>query len=243
MAQPVKTFDIGGVEFKFIAVPAGQASIGLPKDEVERINTENMGKISAVTDSWPEQPVKTDLFWILNQEISELQWAAVMDPGQLQTARDEAKTKISYEHIQAFMTTLAEKAGFSRGVFRLPTEPEFEVAAKTVDPSGSKYSTDTKYRCFDREARSISVLRDEPDTVVSLLGGVWEITGSDYLPYEKKYAMRVEHGKIALRGGCNACQPHECLPASRWGLFRDNLNRSNVGFRPVALFQNAPSNP
>jgi ergothioneine biosynthesis protein EgtB len=91
---------------------------------------------------------------------------------------------------------------------RLPTEPEWEVAAAEADPSAA---------CFD-----LAALHPRPavdlggDRPAQLFGDVWEWTSSAYLPYPGFHpaagAVGEYNGKFmvnqqVLRGGCCATPP------------------------------------
>lgn len=232
----VKNFSVDGIRFNFIAVPGGTTTLGLPREKVVEISRQFPGVEVAVVNSFPPRQVNVRPFWILENEISEHQWAAVMDPTKLRGAKYAAQVNVSYEAVQLFLQKLSKMLG--RRV-QLPSEAEFERAVQLLDPTGREWPTDTKTTCLSRSARSSAQQFTQRERGVNipakLLGGVWEMTRDPWRSFGS-YDV-VDQGAITLRGGCEACAPHECLPASRWGLPKNDVSLPYMGFRPVAYFQ------
>lgn len=230
-----RSFEVRGVSFFFVPVPAGETTIGITRTEVQEIKKRFAGRDVATDDSFPQRTEHVDAFWILDQEITEQQWAAVMEPEKLGTARNTPKTDVSFEQAQDFMRRLrAEKS--LRVDF--PSEVQFEHAAKTVDPTGKSSPTDTSLTCIDREGAASYQYGNRRDTVTArdLLSGVWEMTLTNWRSYPGNEGREDDSGAIAVRGGCTACSPHECLPVSRWRRSKEEAHPM-IGFRIVAYFK------
>lgn len=239
MGDRVKSFNGDGVRFNFIPVPGGKTTLGLPRAEVVKISRQFPGVEVAVTDSFPPRQVNVPPFWILEDEISKVQWAKVMDPTKLGEAKHTAHVNVSYEAVQLFLQKLSKMLG--RRV-ELPSEAEFERAAQLLDPTGREWPTDTNTTCLSRSATSFAQQfaqrKRGVNIPVNLLGGVWEMTRDPWRslnPFNGN--EEVDQGAIVVRGGCMKCSPHECLPASRWGISKDRVSRPSIGFRPVAYFK------
>ncbi len=111
------------VGMEFVLIPAG---------------TFTMGAI----DSYPdEQPIRTvhisQPFYLGKYEVTQAQWEAVMgyNPSAWRGQRNLPVEQVSWEDVQEFLRRLNTEEGRTR--YRLPTEAEWEYAARAGTTSGA----------------------------------------------------------------------------------------------------------
>ncbi len=137
--------------FEFIVIKAGKFMMGSPKSEVGRSGDEIQHEVTI-----------TKSFKMSKYEVTQAQWTAVMGKNPSRFKGDDLPVEtVSWDDAQAFIAKLNDgtdrcgdtstKAGFDKawstsGCYRLPTEAEWEYAAragtttpfytKTKDKSG-----------------------------------------------------------------------------------------------------------
>ena len=124
-----QTFSVNGVSFDMIAVEGGTFTMGA---------TEEQGS-DAKSNEKPTHQVTLSSYYIGKTEVTQALWEAVM--GSNPMISKGAKFPVGYvtwEDCQEFITKLNELTGKK---FRLPTEAEWEYAARGGNKSkGYKYS-------------------------------------------------------------------------------------------------------
>src|SRR5580704_16195497 len=112
------TNDLG---MEFVSVPAGQFSMGC---------SEGAKPVECSADEKPRHTVQiTKAFEIGKTEVTQKQWQAVMglDPSRYKGDTLPVE-QVSFQDVQVFLSKLsARNDGF---VYRLPTEAEWEYAAR-----------------------------------------------------------------------------------------------------------------
>lgn len=110
---------IGQSTFRLRAIPAGTSTIGSPGGESGR------GR-----DETPVTVRFSTTYWLGDSEVTQAQWAAIMGglPEQAFSGPDLPITEISRAQAEAFCGRLAAQVPGLR--LRLPTEPEWEYAAR-----------------------------------------------------------------------------------------------------------------
>lgn len=123
-----KNFNIDGVEFKMVFVEGGTFTMGATPEQEE----------DAFDNEYPTHRVTLSDYYIGETEVTQALWKAVMGNNPSFFKGDNLPVeKVSYEDVKTFITKLNEKTGKT---FRLPTEAEWEYAAR-----GGKKSKGYKY--------------------------------------------------------------------------------------------------
>lgn len=135
----VKTFEANGVKFNMVAVEGGTFTMGATKEQISDADDYD----SDADDNDQEKPahqVTLSSFSIGQTEVTQALWVAVMgnnpsgSTGNLQCPVEQ----VSWADCQKFITKLNQITGQN---FRLPTEAEWEYAARGGNKSkGYKYS-------------------------------------------------------------------------------------------------------
>ena len=128
-----KTFTINGVTFKMIYIQGGTFTMGATSDQGS----------DAYSDEKPTHKVTLSNYYIGETEVSQQLWQAVMgsNPSYYKNYRKPVE-QVSYNDCIIFISKLNSITGQN---FRLPTEAEWEYAARGGKKSrGYKYSGGNK---------------------------------------------------------------------------------------------------
>ncbi len=227
-----------GTPFTFVEIPAGRFVMGSADDEAGRARDE--GPRREVTLSRP--------YWLGKYETTQAQWRAVM-PENPATFQDYATSAahpvegVSWPDVQQYLARLN-----ARGVgrFRLPTEAEWEYAARAGTSGRFPWGNDASYRELPQhawfysraEGRSHPVGGKKPNPwgLYDLFGGVWEWCEDWYGPYPPGPAVDprgpAEGIARCIRGGSWFNEPEALRPANRHRHPPDS-RQTNLGFRLV----------
>ena len=124
-----ETFTVNGVTFKMIAVEGGTFTMGATAEQGS----------DAYTNEKPTHQVTLSSYSIGETEVTQALWEAVMgtNPSQFAGNPERPVEKVSWNACQAFISKLNQMTGKN---FRLPTEAEWEFAARGGNLSqGYKY--------------------------------------------------------------------------------------------------------
>ncbi|MBF0270743.1 MAG: formylglycine-generating enzyme family protein [Magnetococcales bacterium] len=118
--DPVEERLFAGIPF--VHIPAGCFGMGSPAGEAGRDG-----------DEGPQHEVCLNGFWLGRHEVTQGQWLRVMgnNPAHFALSEHHPVERVSWEETQAFIRKLD---GLGDGPFRLPSEAEWEYAAR----AGSK---------------------------------------------------------------------------------------------------------
>jgi formylglycine-generating enzyme required for sulfatase activity len=153
-------------------------------------------------------------------------------------------TCISKMDAEAYIEWFSHKTGVN---FRLPTEAEWERAARGTDgrifPWGNTFDP---WRCNTAESvkkgttpvGSYSPSGDSPSGTADMVGNVWEWTQSPFLPYPYNPLGTIEdsraRGRYVVRGGAWYYTRKLARCAAREGILPHYLSPS-IGFRLARL--------
>lgn len=221
-AQHTKIFKIKGVELKMKEVKGG---------------TFTMGKLSGDTladaDEVRRQVTLKD-FYIGETEVTQALWEAIMPKNRSKhKGADQPVEYVTYDMCQEFIARLNQLTHYQ---FRLPTEAEWEYAAR-----GGQKSKDYLYagsNQIDEVGVSLSNLQGgnhysvaqfKPNELglYDMSGNVWEWC-EDW--YRKTPDSRPSGNFHVLRGGGYDCSPRYCRSTNRF-MYDQRRRRKAVGFR------------
>ncbi len=240
-----KTFK-NSLGMEFVLIPAGSFMMGSPPDEPHRDKDEARHKVTI-----------TRPFYIQTTEVTGKQWRALSGWKLFgrHKSTDKPVVKVSWHDCMRFIEKLND---LNEGVYRLPTEAEWEYACRagsqeaytwgeTIECSKAMYGNNRLKSgvCTEfNEARGLPV--DGPAPVKSyepnrwglydMHGNVWEWCADWYGPYPKHPVSDPkgpESGEVRVRrGGSWFRFGWYCRSANRnWGRL-DNRYQT-LGFRVV----------
>ena len=237
--RPERTVALGrGATMRFVEVPAGEFDLGSPATEAGRAGDE--GPVRRVTLPRP--------FLLGKFEVTQAQWRAVMgDNPSTFRDRDWADAcpveRVSFHDVRQLLEKLN---GLGVGTFRLPTEVEWEYAARAGSATRFPWGDDPGYRELRAhawingasEGRTRPVGGKKPNAwgLHDMLGNVWEWCADPFAPYAAEAtaggpsaaagAMRV------IRGGSWFNEPEAQRPANRHR-HPEESRLTNLGLRLV----------
>ena len=122
------TFTVGGVSFTMVYVPGGTFTMGATSEQGS----------DAYNDEKPAHSVTLSSYYIGETEVTQALWTAVMGSNPSRFKGDQRRVEgVSWNDCQTFISRLNAKTG---NQFRLPTEAEWEYAARGGHSGGSKYA-------------------------------------------------------------------------------------------------------
>ena len=220
--------EIKGIEF--IRIPAGVFRMGSNRQESD----------------FHERPVSrvriSQAFEIGKYEVTQSEWSAVMgeNPSVASACGQCPVDNVSWDDLQEFIGILNQAVGRTTPdiIYRLPTEAEWEYAAR-AGTTGERYSSDLSavaWHAGNSGGRSHAVggKRANAWGLHDMLGNVWEWTQDWYGPYEgggKTDPAGPRTGSYrVVRGGGWASGVRDCRAAYRLDYAPANYSEG-IGFR------------
>lgn len=239
--------DAGKTKIAVVRVPPGTFMMGSPLV----ITADDGWKLCA---SCPvrnnvERPVHqvtiTDDFWMGEFTVTQGQWQAVMggNPSYFRNVGPDAPIEsVDFRDVQVFLAKV--NATQSRWIVRLPTEAEWEFAAR-AGTTGETYGPLDQIAWYrDDSGSSIHPVGQKAPNAFGLydmLGNVWQWCQDWFGSYTSAAAIDPQGpssgDRRVTRGGCFYCDGvHERAPRRNRDL-EDHSSRS-VGFRIAAVPRN-----
>ena len=176
-------FTLNGASFKMVRVEGGKFQMGATSDQGQY----------AESDEKPAHEVTLSTFRIGETEVTQAVWLAVMgaNPAHFM-GNDRPVENVSWDDCQEFIQKLNQLTGRT---FRLPTEAEWEYAArggkksKGYMYSGSAKATDVAWytkNTHDSGSREVKTRLPNELGLYDMSGNVWEWCQDWYENYSSK---------------------------------------------------------
>lgn len=198
LTKDIETFEVNGVKFNMIKVEAG---------------TFQMGKSANGNDKTPVHTVTLSQDYYIGEiEVTQALWEEVLETNWSFNDGDNYPAySISYNDVQFFITKLNQKTGRQ---FRMPTEAEWEYAAKGGKKSkgyiysGSNTIDDVAWYESNSDLKAHLVKTKSPNElgIYDMSGNVWEWCYDWYESYSSAAVTDPTGPKSGshrvARGGC-----------------------------------------
>jgi formylglycine-generating enzyme required for sulfatase activity len=227
----------GGVRMGFVGVPAGNFLMGSPQSEGG----------SASDEGPPHRVTISEPFFIGTHEVTQTQWRAIMDqnPSVFSENENNPVEMVSWNDTEEFLRRLnALNLG---GTFRLPTEAEWEYAARAGSTTRFGFGEDPDFGLLQQhawfysraEGRSHAIGLKKPNAwgLFDMHGNVWEWCSDWYAPYTDDQPITDPKGPNTgtdriIRGGSWFNEPEALRSANRHRHPPDS-RQTNLGLRVV----------
>lgn len=154
-----KVFTLNDVSFTMKLVEGGTFSMGCSSKEDKNRDSWDMEWVEAKEEAKPVHNVRVETFYLGETVVTSNLWEMVMGPGHQsywKNGNDMPVTRVSWEDVQMFMEKLNNITGKK---FRLPTEAEWEYAARGGE-NRSGYSDDD---CLSMVGFRFQVKKNSPN--------------------------------------------------------------------------------
>ena len=176
-SSDIQTFTVNGVTFKMVTVEGGTFTMG---------GTSEQGAVAS--DEKPTHSVTLSTYLIGKTEVTQELWQAVMGTNPSTTKGNSFPVvKVSWNDCQTFINKLNVLTGKN---FRLPTEAEWEYAARGGNKSKAyKYSGSSTignvawYKANAGVIKPVASLQPNELGIYDMSGNVWELCNDWYGNY------------------------------------------------------------
>lgn len=231
---------VNGVTFQMVAIEGGTFKMGVDTAMVE------MGY--ANNDELPAHEVTLEPYFIGQTEVTQELWEAVMEgtnPSAFTGDPMRPVEQVTWEDCQIFIERLNELTGKT---FRLPTEAEWEFAARGGNESagylyaGSDFIDEVAWYYDNSYAMGIgnddygthAVATKSPNELglYDMSGNVYEWCSDWYKPYDSEDTYDPSHSinRRVIRGGCWFDAPTDCRSTCREYQLA-GMRTYSIGFR------------
>ncbi len=219
-----------GVVIDMVYIPAGTFMMGATAEQ----------GADAVDDEKPVHEVSLSDYYIATTECTQALWEAVMgyNTADVQGA-DLPMTQINVYECHEFVRKLSKKTGYD---FRLPTEAEWEYAArggalsKGTKYSGSNNLSEVAWCAVDgMELRPVAGKKPNELGLYDMSGNVYEICEDEYAMYSAEPQDNPQGGssdRQVFRGGGYISSPVDCRTSMR-SCAPTDYRDAFIGFRLV----------
>ena len=209
--------------------------------------TFTMGATPEMKNPWDDekpthQVTLTNDYYIGKYEVTQALWQAVMGSNPSNFKGDNLPVEnVSWNDCQDFLSKLNSITGKT---FRLPTETEWEYAArcgmksKGCQYSGSKNISDVAWYTDNSGSKTHSVGSKQANElgIYDMSGNVWEWCQDRYGRYDSSSQVNptgaISGSDRVIRGGCWYCTARSCRSSCRSYNAPDDRN-DNLGLRLV----------
>ena len=199
----------------------------------------------AEADEQPVHEVTLSDYYIGQTEVTQHLWKAVMGSDNNPSAtkgNNLPVTNITWDEAQQFVERLSELTGMR---FRLPTEAEWEYAARGGQRSkgytyaGSNDIDQVGWYNGNSSNKSHAVGQKQPNElgIYDMTGNVWEYCYDWHTPYAGQAQTNptgaATGDKHVLRGGCYHYDSKNCTNTNRHSYFTPDKGGASTGLRIV----------
>jgi formylglycine-generating enzyme required for sulfatase activity len=238
---------------EFVTIPAGHCWLGATPGDPLALENEKPGHEAYLKEfqigRYPVTNREYAQFIEATHRPAPAHWANGVMPPEL---AEHPVVNVDFADADAYCRWLSATTGRA---CRLPTEAEWEKAARGSLPNKRLYVWDDKWRdnaCNTQEAgRGATTAVTEYETVnrsvfgvVDLLGNVWEWTTSWYEPYAGSSHKSDKYGQQyrVVRGGSWRHTVSEARLSAR-GRYAPDTRRPYLGFRVASAADDAVNRP
>ena len=163
---------------EFVGIPAGSFVMGSPEHEEGRYSDERQREVRI-----------SQGFWMGKYEVTQGEWEAVMGTNPSGFPECGARCpveRVSWDDVQEFIRRLNERESASGYVYRLPTEAEWEYAARAGTTGARHGELDEVAWYSDNSGRTTHPVGEKQANAWGLhdtLGNVWEWVADWYGEY------------------------------------------------------------
>lgn len=199
-----QTFTVNGVRFTMVAVKGGTFTMGATYDDAE---------VDAEVDEEPAHEVTLSDYYIGQTEVTQALWEAVMGSNPSNHKGDNLPVEnVSWDDCQVFIQKLNQLTGKQ---FRLPTEAEWEYAARGGRKSqGYKYTGDDYIGSVawysgnsGYETHPVATKQANELGIYDMSGNVWEWCSDWFGGYQSSSQSDPQGpssgSRRVYRGGCS----------------------------------------
>lgn len=225
-APPCEVYTVNGVSFAMVPVKGGIFMMGATSEHEEEAEKSEM----------PVHQVTLSDYAIGETEVTRELWLAVMGSSDLKDKLQFPIEGVSWNDCQRFIKRLNQLTGED---FRLPTEAEWEYAARGgMVSQGYKYSggdvlNDVAWRETE-EAQPVKTKMPNELGIYDMSGNVWEWCADALNAYSSSPQVNpkgpLSGPSYVLRGGAYCFRPTTCRVSFRLFYYPDGSSEG-MGFR------------
>ncbi|EME71797.1 hypothetical protein H261_01072 [Paramagnetospirillum caucaseum] len=232
-AAPDKSFKDCPFCPEMVVIPAGSVTAGNPKD---------------YEDPEPDAPKRPSItiakpYAIGKYEVTQAEWEAVMGSNPSGTkAPNNPVEHVDWKIIQEFIAKLNAKSGHT---YRLPTEQEWEYAARAGSSASYSFGEDEKklgeHAWYTANSGNVThpvgKLKPNAFGLYDMHGNVWEWTADCYLEKfiaglkDQKFSKDWETGCYRVTRGGSALNLPMAVTSWYRASLKQPLHNANLGFR------------